>query len=179
MKRAQQLRDSFRWLGADDEDVRWLGAPASLLRRQSALPQPSLTRSPSRGRCSSTCPWRRCRTAGNGLKTIPQQTKHCATWLPCASVRAPCCAACPDISNTAHCAGRFVREPCNVIVPSIGWPRSKAQFACRSSNCTAPPAAAKPPTTVKQMHRGRQMPHPTGTRAKHLILEYDALRRLR
>jgi hypothetical protein len=108
VKRGERRRsnfDSFA-LGADDGDVRWLGACKLAATPISTAPQPSLTQRSIAREMQLHLPLAPLQNSGYGLKTLPQHAKHCATWLPCASVHAACCAAYSDISNAAYCAGR-------------------------------------------------------------------------
>ncbi|KAF2626089.1 hypothetical protein BU25DRAFT_101036 [Macroventuria anomochaeta] len=146
------------------------GSSASLLRRHIAnqhCPMAKFDPAHHRGRCSSTCPWRRCRTAGNGLKTFTQQTKHCA--LGYHERKHLRCSSCCLSGHQQQCdvpLGHTKRAATSSL-PRRSLASKRAQFPRRSSNARPhekPPA--KPPTTVKQLNRARQMPHPAGTDAK-------------
>lgn len=173
VKRGERRRsnfDSFA-LGADDGDVRWLGACKLAATPIGTAPQPSLTQRSIAREMQLHLPLAPLQNSGYGLKTLPQHAKHCATWLPCASVHAACCAAYSDISNAAYCAGRaLVRALCNVIDAKNALASKPAQIDHRLHG----PAGSRLETTnhrSERLHRGGQMPHLAGNKAKLCILE--------
>ncbi|KAJ8109160.1 hypothetical protein OPT61_g7664 [Boeremia exigua] len=91
------------------------------------------------------------RTAGNSLKAISQQPKHCAL----RSLRAHASALLLVLlmlasSVTSHCAGHAWPGMRNVIAPSVRWPSNRSILLRRSSRTHGPASSRHqhPPTTA-------------------------------